>query len=80
MARSMAVLEWGSLLNENEGSVQSLRECREHRRLLLRVLADFERSLSSAQALPPPSRSDPTRQAITDFLKAQREAEEASAS
>jgi hypothetical protein len=46
MARSMAVLEWGSLQAEHDGSLQSLREAREHRRLLLRVLADFERSLA----------------------------------
>jgi hypothetical protein len=58
MARSMAVLEWGSLVAENEGSLQSLREAREHRRLLLRVLADFERSATAAQAPPP---VDPVR-------------------
>ena len=53
MARSMAMLEWGALVGEKEGSLASLREAREHRRLLLRVLADFERSLvapSPAQA------------------------------
>src|SRR6516165_707078 len=44
MARSMAVLEWGALQCEHDGSVVSLREAREHRRLLLRVLGDFERS------------------------------------
>jgi hypothetical protein len=46
MARSMAMFEWGALAGEHEGTLASLRESREHRRLLLRVLKDFERSLT----------------------------------
>jgi hypothetical protein len=45
MARSMAVLEYGAFQAESENTLRSLREAREHRRLLLRVLADFEKSL-----------------------------------
>ena len=45
MARSMATFEWGALAGEHEGTLASLRESREHRRLLLRVLEDFENSL-----------------------------------
>jgi hypothetical protein len=45
MARSMAMFEWGALHGEYEGTLASLREAREHRRLLLRTLADFEASL-----------------------------------
>jgi hypothetical protein len=45
MARSMAAFEWAALAAERQNTLQSLREGREHRRLLLRVLDDFERSL-----------------------------------
>jgi hypothetical protein len=45
MAKSLAFFEWGALAAENEGSLRSLGESREHRRLLLRVLEDFEASL-----------------------------------
>jgi len=47
MARSMAMFEWGALAGEHESTLASLREAREHRRLLLRVLEDFENSLQS---------------------------------
>jgi hypothetical protein len=41
----MAQLEYAALQCEAEGSIVSLREAREHRRLLLRVLDEFEQSL-----------------------------------
>lgn len=47
---SLATLEWGALSAEHENTLQSLREAREHRRLLLKVLADFERSLAPPAA------------------------------
>jgi hypothetical protein len=53
MAASLAVLEWAALQSEHEGTLQSLREAREHRRLLLRVLSDFERSLAAVAAPRP---------------------------
>jgi hypothetical protein len=46
-------LEWSALKAEAENTLQGDREAREHRRLLDRMLADFERSLvapSPAQA------------------------------
>jgi hypothetical protein len=45
MATSLASLEWAAPCAERENTLRSLREAREHRRLLLRVLADFERTL-----------------------------------
>jgi hypothetical protein len=45
MALTLASLEYAALSAERENTLQSLREAREHRRLLLRVLGDFERSL-----------------------------------
>jgi len=51
MARSMAMLDWGALAGEHEGTLASLRESREHRRLLLRVLDDFEQSLMPARGV-----------------------------
>ena len=66
MAASMAVLEWSSLQAEREGTLQSLREAREHRRLLLRVLADFERSL----AAPPPKEKYASRLPSAVSIKA----------
>jgi hypothetical protein len=46
LAHSAAVLQWAAMQAERDGSLQALREAREHRRLLLRVLADFERSIA----------------------------------
>ena len=66
MAMTMAVLEWGALQAEHEGSMRALREAREHRRLLLRVTADFERSL--ARAVAPPHAT------LDDHLARRREA------
>lgn len=51
MARSMATFEWGALAGEHEGTLASLRESREHRRLLLRVLEDFEQLLMPARGV-----------------------------
>lgn len=45
-------LEWAALVAENEGGLIGFREAREHRRLLLRILADFERSLTPRKASP----------------------------
>jgi hypothetical protein len=45
MALTLASLEYSALAAERENTLQSLREAREHRRLLLRVLGDFERTL-----------------------------------
>jgi hypothetical protein len=45
MALTMSSLEYSALSAERENTLQSLREAHEHRRLLLRVLTDFERSL-----------------------------------
>jgi len=45
MAQSLSMLEWAALQAERENTLQSLREAREHRRLLLKVIVDFERSL-----------------------------------
>ena len=52
--QSLASLEWGALAAEHEGSVQGMREAREHRRLLMRLLVDFEKSL-----IAPPRRLTP---------------------
>jgi hypothetical protein len=74
--QSLASLEWAALASEADGSLQGLREAREHRRLFQRLLGDFERSL----AVPPPR--GPTRPAVdrrqllNDYLE-RREAEEA---
>jgi len=51
MARSLAMFEWGALAGEHEGTLASLRESREHRRLLLRVLEDFEQLLMPARGV-----------------------------
>ena len=42
---SLAQLEYAALKCEAENTLVSMRESREHRRLLLRVLEDFENSL-----------------------------------
>jgi hypothetical protein len=49
MAHSAAVLEWGALVGENEGTLGSLREAREHRRLLLQVLASLDKSIAAPE-------------------------------
>jgi hypothetical protein len=45
MALTLARLEWGALKAEHEDTLQGDREGREHRRLLVKLLADFEKSL-----------------------------------
>src|SRR5215472_795537 len=47
---SLVRLEWNALKAEAEDSIAANREGREHRRLLDRMLADFERSIASASA------------------------------
>jgi hypothetical protein len=69
MARSMAVLEWGALQAENEGTIPAMREAREHRRLLLRVIVDFERSmLPKAPAKPAKAKPRPPQIGIEEHL------------
>jgi multidrug efflux pump subunit AcrA (membrane-fusion protein) len=53
MAQTLASMEWAALSAERQNTLQSLREAREHRRLLLRVLGDFERSLVPKPAASP---------------------------
>ena len=45
MIQSMARLEWFALAAEQGEDLVSMRESREHRRLLLRTVADFEATL-----------------------------------
>jgi hypothetical protein len=73
---TLVQLEWSALAAEHEGGLQAFRESREHRRLLARLLADFERSFSSAQASASSAAAanDPTRRALGELLKVQREA------
>jgi hypothetical protein len=56
MARSMAQLEWSALVAERTDDLRALREAREHRRLLLRTIADFELTLDP-QPVPRRKRS-----------------------
>ena len=51
MTRSLAAFEWAALAAERENTLRSLREGREHRRLMLKILTDFEATLQ-----PPPLR------------------------
>ena len=51
MIQALAQLEWSALQFEGENTLVALRESREHRRLMLKVLADFERSLTPPPAL-----------------------------
>src|SRR5690242_20572718 len=52
MVQSLATLEWAALAAEREGTLMALRDAREHRRLHLRVLADFEQSLVEPEPRP----------------------------
>jgi hypothetical protein len=45
MVQAMTRLEWFALAAERGDSLVAIREGRENRRLLLRVIADFEKSL-----------------------------------
>ena len=63
---SLAQLEYAALSCEAENTLVSMRESREHRRLLLRVLDDFEASLRSA-----PQRTARRRQRLDDIISAE---------
>lgn len=52
MIQSLASLEWSALLSEADGSVQALAAAREHRRLLMRLLSDFEKSVAAPPRAP----------------------------
>jgi hypothetical protein len=54
---SMVQIEWAAIVSEAEGSVQGLREGREHRRLLDRLQGDHQRSVKASQASPAPKSS-----------------------
>jgi hypothetical protein len=58
MIETLITLEWSALLDEATDTQQSRREAREHRRLFMRLLADFERSLRDTAAPAPPSLTD----------------------
>src|SRR5689334_12829171 len=49
MVESLARLEWAALAAEHDRTLAALREAREHRRLLLKVMADFELSLTKPE-------------------------------
>jgi hypothetical protein len=51
MIQALAQLELSALQLEAENSLIALRESREHRRLLLRVRDDFERSLTPVRRM-----------------------------
>jgi hypothetical protein len=61
MIQTMIQLEWAAYRAEAEGSVRFLHEAREHRRLWMRMMADFERSL-----VKPPAPA--SRQSINDYF------------
>jgi hypothetical protein len=66
--QSLASLEWAALAAERENSLQSLREAREHRRLLMRVLADFERSITAAPPAKAPTLAEELAKAARERL------------
>jgi hypothetical protein len=79
MVASMAQLEWSALLCESDDSLQSMRESREHRRLLLKVLADFEQTLAP-QSDPRPrgrARAGPPQISLDQHLELLRSRREA---
>jgi hypothetical protein len=55
LAQTVARLEWAALAAEAEGGLHALREAREHRRLLQKLLVDFERTLRVVAAPSTPS-------------------------
>jgi hypothetical protein len=73
MVQSLATLEWAALSAEHTNTLQSLREAREHRRLLLRVLADFERSLEKSAAKGRPGPPQLTLEEHLAMLRERRE-------
>jgi hypothetical protein len=64
---SMLQLEWAAIVAEHQGDLVGFREMREHRRLLDRLLGDFERSLVP-KAPAKSARSGPSQIAIEDHL------------
>ena len=63
----MLQLEWAAIVAEHQGDLVGFREMREHRRLLDRLLGDFERSLFP-KAPAKSARSGPSQIAIEDHL------------
>jgi hypothetical protein len=59
MVQSMARLEWFALAAERGDDLVSFRESREHRRLLLKTMSDFEASLKAAVESAPAPRRPP---------------------
>jgi hypothetical protein len=55
LAQTVARLEWAALAAEAEGGLKALREAREHRRLLQKLLVDFERTVRAVAAPSAPS-------------------------
>jgi len=58
MVLTLARLEWSALVAEHENTLQGDREGREHRRLLLRLLAEFEETLTKPPVPEKPSGVD----------------------
>ena len=52
LIESLVELEWSTLAAEAQGGITAFREGRELRRLFLRALADFERTITAATAVP----------------------------
>lgn len=53
LVQSMTRLEWAACVAESAGGLAGLRDSREHRRLFMRLMGDFERGLVEA-ATPRP--------------------------
>ena len=58
MVLTLARLEWSALVAEHANTLQGDREGREHRRLLLRLLAEFEETLTKPPVPEKPSGVD----------------------
>jgi hypothetical protein len=66
LAHSLACEEYAALAAEADGDLRALREAREHRRLLTKLFADFERTLRAVAAPSGPS--------LAEYLAAKAEA------
>ena len=64
MIQALAQLEWSALQFEDENTLVALRESREHRRLMLKVLADFEATLQ-----PPVRRVERRPPRLSDIVR-----------
>jgi hypothetical protein len=73
MIMTMAHLAWNAAFAEHLNTLQSQREAREHRRLLLRVVADFERSLDKPAAKTRPGPPQITLEEHMEMLRERRE-------